>query len=223
MNNLVMLLIACGAIGALIGFLTGAGIFLYRGGRGWRNIGKAPILTLPEGPGRSYTWEYHDVKDGAIVKKEGRQYRAILPDGTVSYPGPLGQLHILTSYGHSLKAPGKQEYASFLEKQAIGDWVLTNDELPEAGTEGWEKTMRGVLAKAKDLVLNFLIADPWTYYKAIDENDMEDLRNSTGAGKDPWYAGILVIGVIACLLLLLGVFGAVVFKVLPLLKAAKGG
>jgi len=223
-------------MGMTIGTGIGYAFKAYRGGKGWRNIGKTLTFTVPEIPGTNGTFEWVKAKDGTLERESnepgaerGSKDKVILA-GPASYGSNWGPVNLITSYGHSIVAPSKFEASAQVEKAVIAEWVANYKRLPRNDKDdgGKDKVafaslLESAMANARKIATRFLIWDPLTYYNATRENDMQDLYNSGGTDKDPWYARLLVIGVFGVLGLVLLLFGVVILKVLPALQAANGG
>ena len=151
----------------------------------------------------------------------------LLPQGNVAYHARgaiTGPLHIMSSYGANMVAPTKLQAAEVIEKLAVADWLKNYKRQPtkaEAEEKGaWTLALAAAFKDAKDYATRFLIWDPLAYYKACDENDMQDFLNSQGGPKDPWYAkGAFVVALAILGMLVLG-FVFIGTKVMPYIQAA---
>lgn len=227
MNHLatVMLAVALLGMGYLLGATQGYLHMMYRGAKGWKNLGKKLILILPEIPGAkaSFEWTAGDFIDKPSTEPSAERddMDRILPAGPATYPTNWGPLNIVSNFGHNLVAPSKLEAAETLEKTFVAEWVRDYQRQPkkeEAEKGGaFAKGLSEAIEKGKQLATRLQIWDPLTYYKACRENDMQDLYNSNGGQKDPWYAKAAFIGVLIVGFLLLAVLGVIMMKVLPAL------
>jgi len=237
MNTLIVVAVGVLGIGYLLGAAQGYLHMLWKGCKGWKNSGKALVITLPETPQTLADVQYRDLSSGFYdtPSKEPSAQRddkdRIMPSGPASYPSRLGPIHIVTSYGSSIVAPSKQEAAAQIEKAFVADWVANYKRLPKK--EETEKDKEGkpgaflegfeaAKAQAGKIAKRFLIWDPLACFKSCQENDMQDLYNSNGGTKDPWYAKAAFIGVLIVGFLLLAVLGVLMMKIVPAL-AAHGG
>jgi hypothetical protein len=237
--NLTTALILTAVMGAFIGAIIASLVAAYR--YNWRHIGKSWVLIVPETVGTELTVVRTKLLDGkfdvpsrnhdAIRGDQDRQ----LPQGNVAYQarGEIrGPLHIMSAYGANLVAPTKLQAAEHIEKIAVADWLKDYKRQPKKEEIGKDKDgkdlpftahLEAAWAKAKEYATLFLIWDPLAYFKACDENDMQDFLNSQGGVKDPWYAKAAFVGVIflgGLMLLMLGIIG---LKVLPAIQAANAG
>jgi len=217
------------ALGCLIiGF--GLGWFVHWLLVKFKNAGKSLLIRLPETPGTFAEVSWVSTANGKVEfdSAEHDAQRgdkdAMLPAGAASYPmkGDLrGPLHLMTSYGANLVAPSKLEAAATIEKEALAEWVVNYERQPrkeEEKTEGaWTKAMHAAREEASKLATRFRVWDPLRYWKGTRENDMQDLYESPDDGRDPWYAKAAFFGVLIVGVLLLGVLGVLMVKVLPAL------
>jgi len=217
------------AIG-LLGLGFGLGWFIHWLIVKFKNHGKSLLIRLPETPGTFAEVSWVALGNGKAETDSGEHDAqrgdkdANLPAGAAAYPmkGALrGPLHLLTSYGANLVAPSKLEAAATIQKEALAEWVVNYERQPrkeEEKTEGaWTKAMHAAMEEASKLATRFRVWDPLRYWKATRENDMQDLYASSGAGRDPWYAKAAFIGVLIVGVLLLGVLGVLMVKVIPAL------
>lgn len=228
MNTLILLMAIIGLLGALLGAPLGAVIPLWRGAKGWRNRGKALLITLPETPQTLASLEWVSARDGYLDlpgdskepgAEKGDKDRVLL-NGPASYPSTWGPLHLHTTYGANLVAPSKQEAARTIEYVAVANWIATHGRKPVKDEADFREGLAKAQAEAKKLATRFEIWDPRTYYKACRESVMQKLYNSTGAGGDPWYAkALIVIGIIS-IVGVLAVLAITVVKVIPALNGA---
>lgn len=230
MNTLIVVAVGVLGIGYLLGAAQGYLHMLWRGARGWKNYGKKLTLKMPEIPGTKaeFTWTASDFIDQPSKEPDAERddVDRVLPAGPATYPTNWGPLNIVSAYGANLVAPSKLEAAECIEKVAVAEWVMDYKRQPkkeEAAPEGaFAAGLHAAAEKAKALSTRFLIWDPLRYYKACRENDMQDLYNSNGLQKDPWYAKAAFIGVLIVGFLLLAVLGVLMMKIVPAL-AAHGG
>lgn len=226
MNAIWIIGLLFGGMGLILGFGAATIFWLYRGSRGWRNIGKGLLLTLPEIPGTMGTLTWASTRKGYVDSQSldpsaerGEKDRA-LPAGPAAYQiRGWGPLNILTTYGSNLVAPSKLEAAESIEKAAVADWVADHKRLPKDDREkqDFAALYGAAVARAKQLATRFLIHDPRTYYKATRENDMQDLYNSAGTQKDPWYVVPLMVGMAIVGIIVFVLLGVILLKVVPAL------
>lgn len=221
-------------MGAILGSVLTALVAAYM--TSWRHIGKSWVAIIPETVGTELTVVREKLKDGKFDipsrnhdAKRGEMDRN-LPQGNVAYQarGAIkGPFHIMSSYGANLVAPTKLQAAEHLEKIAVADWLKDYKRQPtdkEAEKDGaFTKYLEDAWSWAKDRATLFLIWDPLAYFKACDENDMQDFLNSQGGPKDPWYAkGAFVVAIMILGILVLG-FIFIGAKVMPYIQAASQG
>lgn len=232
--NLTTAIIIVACLGALLGSVITALIAYYR--NTLRHLGKSWVVIIPETVGTEATILRTKLLDGKF-DVPSRNHDAIrgdkdrhLPQGNVAYQarGAIkGPLHIMSSYGANLIAPSKLQAAEVIEKQAVADWLKDYKRQPtaaEAQPKGtFTQHLEAAFAKAKEYATLFLIWDPLAYFKACDENDMQDFLNAAGGVKDPWYAQAAFIGVLILGVMLLVILGVLGLKILPAIQAGAGG
>lgn len=220
-------------MGAMLGSMLTAVYFLHR--YVWRHIGKSWVFIVPETVGTELTVVRTKLLDGKFDLPSrnhdsirGDQDR-MLPQGNVAYQarGDIkGPLHIMSSYGANLVSPTKLQAAKVIEELAVADWLRNYKRQPtvaEAAPKGaFREALEAAWLDAKQYATNFLIWDPLAYFKACDENDMQDFLNAAGGVKDPWYAKAAFVVVLVCAVMLLGVLGILGMKILPAIQAQAG-
>lgn len=229
--NIVIALLMIGTMAAFLGGVLTWLICLYH--FKLKHIGKSWVLILPETVGTEATVMRTKLKDGKVDMpsrnhdaKRGDMDR-LLPQGNVAYQarGAIsGPLHVMTSYGSNLVAPPKLEAAKVIEKVAVADWVADYKRLPKDEKEQglFAERLKKAWDEAKLLATRFLVWDPLAYYKACDENDMQDFLNSNGGAKDPWYAKAAFVAIVIVGGLMLLLLAVVMMRILPALQASAG-
>lgn len=218
-----------GFLFAGIGLILGTGIasifWLWRGAKGWRNIGRAIFLTLPDlaGTKATFTWSKSGYKDrnsreaGAIPGDKDR----VEASGPASYASNWGPLHIMSDTGFSLVAPSKLEAAKTIEAVYVANWIADNKRLPnkaEAAQDGdFAKGLQKAMNDAARLAKRFQVWDPLAYWKKSRESVMAKLYHSIQGERHPWYATVILIGMVILAIAVFAVLGVLMVKVVPAL------
>lgn len=225
MNPLWIIGLLMMGMGVILGFGVASIFWLYRGAKGWRNIGKAIKLTLPDlaGTRAKFEWMRSGFQDrpskeaGAIPGDKDR----VEASGPASYPSNWGPLHIMSDAGFSLVAPSKLEAAKTIEAIHVANWVADNKRLPnkvEAGEGGhFQEGLAKAMMDAERLAKRFLVWDPLAYWKKSRESIMQKLYHSIQGDRHPWYATVILIGMVIVAIAVFAVLGVLMVKVVPAL------